>query len=339
MENIYDFLLDNIYVFCIIMAAFFIMIVVVFYYVQNRKYNNNNKDVDYDIPSDINKEELEKITDEEIEKRVLEEYQKDKEETIKEIEQEQNEEEDLKNVITEQEEAADKKTETNIEEIISALEQAKRTEPSEVLKTFEEEQEEQAIISYKQLVESVKNNKIKIVDDEQFYKEQEKANEEEKYKLLVNELENEPVIATSKDAYNGSSGGYKANEFISPVFGRMDSSNVLYRQGLEYTDKKPKKEEVKEEYHNDKVKDIYDDYLNKNEENINEKPKYSDRETLYRYKNNYEEPLVDNRNAINKDTEILSEDVNNYDKLNMKHAPKMDSEEFLNKLKQFRNNL
>ena len=338
MERIYNFILDNVYVFCVIMAAFFVIMVMIFYYIQDRRYNKNNNDIDY-IPDDpIDKEKLESITDEEIEKRILEEYKKEKEETINELKEQQEE--------SKPEVETKKDTGTNIEEILSALENAKRAEPKEVVKTFEDEQEEQAIISYSQLVDSVKNNKIKITDDEDLYKEQEKEIEDEKYKLLVNELENEPVME-SKTGYTGSSTGFKANEFISPVFGRMDSSNVKYRQGLEYTDKKPKASRS-EEYIKDKpsANEFINNYSEKPEietsrvsranyelldeiiadKEIEEKKEVMpERTTMYRYKT-----------PIDEDTEILADDVgHNF----MKHAEMMDSEEFLNKLKEFRNNL
>ena len=326
MERIYEFLLDNIYVFCVIMAAFFVIMVMIFYYIQNRKFNKNNQDDDYISDDTIDKEKLESITDEEIEKRVMEEYKKEQEEVNKILE---NKNEDVCEV-------EEKDEGTNIEEILSALEKAKRVEPSEALKTFEEEQEEQAIISYKQLKESVLNNKIKIEDDEKYYKNQ--SLEEEKFKILNEEINAEPIIDSDKAIYGGRSSNFK-NEFISPVFGRMDASNVLYRQGLEYTDKKPKKEYIKD---NPTANEFIDNY--------EEKPKRTDINTLtdrlsrLNYDNHDEDTnnypdrttLYRSKTTVDHDTEIHENELNN---LQMKHDEKMDSEEFLSKLKEFRNNL
>ena len=308
MEEIYDFFVENIYIFCIIMALFLVVLVIIFYFFKNKNYKASDNEFQEVNDNDIDKEKLESITDEEIENRILDEYNKEKEETIENIEK-----------------TEDEKTESNIEEIIKSLEQAKKTEPSEVLKSFEEEQEEQAIISYHQLVESVKNNKINIVDDEEFYKKQQNqnTNNDEKYSILINELENEPVLQNEKVPYSRAKGGFKANEFISPVFGRMDSSNVLYRQGLEYTDKKPKDEIVDD-------KKIIEEIKNNDIESNN----LNSRESLYQY-----------RNSINKDTEILAEDVHKYktdsdnDLFKISHNEIVDAEDFLNKLKQFRDNL
>ena len=291
MEKIYNMFLDNIYLFCFIMAICFVVIVVIVYLIKDSRYKDENEELEIETNNDINKEELEKITDEEIEKRIIEEYNQEKAEVI--------------NTISE-----DKKTDSEdskIEEIILALENAKKAEPSEVLKTFEEEQEEQAIISYKQLVESVRNNKISIVDDEAMYKRDNQITDD-KLNILTEEIEAEPITQANTSVNTISKWAYKPNEFISPVFGRMDSSNVSYRQGLEYTNKKPEpKQEV--------VAAISE---------VREEPK----------------PVIVVP-KIDTNTEIFAHDVEKvptYD-FDIKHLEKMTAEDFLNNLKEFRSNL
>lgn len=241
MEKLYNLVLDNIYLFCLFMIIIFIIIILVLCLMKNSK--NKRLEQEEEVIDDTikSKEDLESITDEEIEKRVLEQYTKENEETEEEYT-------------------------SSIEGIIDQLKTASAPTPSEALKKFEEEQEEQAIISYQQLVESVKNNKIEIKDDEDEYKNDNVKTTSDvlaKIEVLNSEIEEEVInkeFEVEKKDYS-----YKPNEFISPVFGRMDSSNVLYRQGLEYTDKKskvdynketeillsdvlePKKEEVKKE--------------------------------------------------------------------------------------------
>ena len=289
MEKIYNMCLDNIYLFCFIMAICFVVIVVIVYLIKDSRYKEE-EEIDIEPSNDINKEELEKITDEEIEKRIIEEYNQEKAETISAISEDEK-------IDTE---------DSKIEEIISALENAKKAEPSEVLKTFEEEQEEQAIISYKQLVESVRNNKISIVDDEAMYKNNQVT--DDKLDILAEEIEAEPITQINNNVNTVSKWAYKPNEFISPVFGRMDSSNVSYRQGLEYTNKKvePKQEVVAA--------------ISK----VSEEPKH-----------------VVVVPKIDTNTEIFAHDVEKvptYD-FDIKHLEKMTAEDFLNNLKEFRSNL
>lgn len=220
MEKINELILDNIYLFCLLMIIVFIIIILIICLMKNSRAKRLEKkeaekiDVDDTLKS---KEELESITDEEIEKRIMENY----------LEEEKETEEEFEN--------------SDIENILEELKNASAPTPSEALKKFEEEQEEQAIISYQQLVDSVKNNKINIKDDEEEYAYDDLMTTEDvlaKIEMLNEEIDEEPIKTTTK--YEKKDYSYKPNEFISPVFGRMDSSNVLYRQGLEYTDKKPR---------------------------------------------------------------------------------------------------
>ena len=62
----------------------------------------------------------------------------------------------------------DNKESTNeLENILKKMQEDINVTPEDVVKKFEEEQEEKAIISYQELVDSVKAGKIEIVDDEE----------------------------------------------------------------------------------------------------------------------------------------------------------------------------
>ena len=53
-----------------------------------------------------------------------------------------------------------------IMEILNKMEEDSKIKPEEVVRKFEEEQEETAIISYQELLDSVNNNKIEITEDD-----------------------------------------------------------------------------------------------------------------------------------------------------------------------------
>lgn len=224
MEEIYNYILDNIYIFCLIIILVFALIIFIMYLVKTGNEKPDSKTpVDKTLKS---KEELEKISDAEIEKRVMKEY---KEET---------EELDEKLAVLKEK----YKDNTSVEAIIDNLKDAKDKRISEDLKKFEDEQEEQAIISYQQLVEAVRGSEEPKEEKKEEVVEPEEVETQklmEKIENLEMEIDDEPVI--NKDEKTTS---FKPNEFISPVFGRMDSSKVRYREGLSYTDKVKKEEPV-----------------------------------------------------------------------------------------------
>ena len=266
MEDIYNYILDNIYIFCLLLILIFVLIIFIMYVIKCSKGEDKKEEKVKVDPTLKSKAELEKISDDEIEKRVIEEY---KEET-RELDEKLNK---LKENY---------KDNSSVEDIIDTLKEAKEKTTSDTLKKFEDEQEEQAIISYKQLVETVRGTNS---DTNDTVKEEKEADTTktlmEKYDNLNKEIDEEPIV--EKIDYS-----YKPNEFISPVFGRMDSSHVKYREGLSYTDK-AKKEEYNEEDFNEDFKHV-------------EKFYKEDSDKLVR-------------------------------------TPRLDSEEFLKNLKEFRNNL
>lgn len=273
MNKFYDLIIDNVYLFCFIIALLLVIFVTLLYLVRVNKHKND--DEEYQDNSLKSKDELEKISDDEIEKRVINEALEDEKEVKEKLDEIEN----------------DNKGNTEIAQIIDSLKSATPSKATEALKKFEEEQEENAIISYQQLVNAVNktdNNSVSEelpVDDISGESLEETIKLLEKYDILNEEIENEPIV--SKDY------SYKPNEFISPVFGRMDSSNVHYREGLSYTDKKDYKK---------------GDEQNNIEKHIIEKPQHTD--YSFEYKGN-----------LGFQTK------------------KLDSEEFLRNLKEFRKGL
>ena len=215
MKDIYNYILDNIYIFCLLMILVFVLIIFIMYLIKCSK--GSSDEVDTKDSSLKSKAELEKISDDEIEKRVIEEYKEETRELDEKLDK-------LKENY---------KDNTSMEEIIDSLKDAKAKTTSEALKKFEDEQEEQAIISYQQLVKAVKGDDAIVENKDEEKESRETQDLLEKYENLNMEIDEEPVI--EKDEKIDYS--YKPNEFISPVFGRMDSSNVRYREGLSYTDK------------------------------------------------------------------------------------------------------
>lgn len=90
---------------------------------------------------------------------------------------------------------------SDIEKVLESLEENKNSRP---MTTFEEEQEANAIISYQELVEAVKQKKELMSE-----KSIEKVNDKVNFEILEEEktIESEPKK-------------FKSSEFISPIFGK-----------------------------------------------------------------------------------------------------------------------
>ena len=119
-----------------------------------------------------------------------------------------------------------------LENILQKMQEEIDLKPEDVVKKFEEEQEEKAIISYQELVDSVKSGKIEVVDDEETnINFVENLNVQDNIEPIesVNE---QPVVTPQmvKDAINNITSSsvkeepkkFKNSEFISPVYGVME---------------------------------------------------------------------------------------------------------------------
>ena len=112
--------------------------------------------------------------------------------------------------------------------------------PEDVVKKFEEEQEEKAIISYQELVDNVKAGKIEVVDDDTSdvnfveslisgdISEPIQAIETDKEEASVTpQMVKEAIENISTSSIKEEPKKFKTSDFISPVFGRVDN-NVEY---------------------------------------------------------------------------------------------------------------
>ena len=141
------------------------------------------------------------------------------------------------------EEKLNEKSETRVgnelENLLQKMQEDIELKPADVVKKFEEEQEENAIISYQELVDNVKSGKIEIVDDDTLDKnyvedlvgdepimaieelpEDENKVTPEMVKEAINTISTEKVVEEPKK--------FKKSDVISPVFGRMDENNIEY---------------------------------------------------------------------------------------------------------------
>lgn len=122
-----------------------------------------------------------------------------------------------------------------LEDILKKMQENIDLKPEDVIKKFEEEQEEKAIISYQELVDNVKLGKIEVVDDEESgINFVENLNIEESFEpITVTEEEQATVtpemlkeaiqiIETSKVVDEPKK--FKNSEFISPVYGIIDTN-------------------------------------------------------------------------------------------------------------------
>ena len=119
-----------------------------------------------------------------------------------------------------------------LEEIIKKMQDDMDVKPEDVVKKFEEEQEEKAIISYKELVDNVNAGKIEVVDDEEGNTNfVEALNIEDNDEPILEAASGEDSITPKmvKDAIEnistssvkGEPKKFRNSEFISPIFGVM----------------------------------------------------------------------------------------------------------------------
>lgn len=126
---------------------------------------------------------------------------------------------------------------SKLDEILQKMQEDINVKPEDVVKKFEEEQEEKAIISYQELVDNVKAGKIEVVDDEES-----DINFVENLNLDINsepimEIKEESSVTPEmvKDAIENITVScvkeepkkFKKSEIISPIFGVMEE-NIEY---------------------------------------------------------------------------------------------------------------
>lgn len=139
-------------------------------------------------------------------------------------------------IEAELEKVEDTPVSNELENILKKMQEEIDVKPEDVVKKFEEEQEEKAIISYQELVNNVKTGKIEVIDDEESdinFVENLIPNVKEEPISATIEVEEEPKVTPQmvKDAVQNITSAsikeepkkFKKSEFISPIFGIMDN--------------------------------------------------------------------------------------------------------------------
>lgn len=264
MGNILNKIVNNnalfvgvIIVLCIILIA--LVILIVRSYRENKKiniYEEELEDDDIKKVKNVKKEDIIETPDthEEPQKdddiKVLEEAPIIKEElqedleSEKEIEQRYNEEKEK-----EIEEILEDNPGNEIEQLLSKMEADSKLKPEDVVANFEQEQEAQSIISYKELVDAVKNRQEDIYEDEleskplttvsDFMKKKEAEELENSAIISVRDITEEPkeeVINTGVENATDKKEGIESSKFrktevISPVFGIVEESSKSSHKG------------------------------------------------------------------------------------------------------------
>lgn len=103
----------------------------------------------------------------------------------------------------------------DIEAMLEKMQQDLNAKPQDVVATFEREQEENSIISYQELVSSLKGEKIEQTKSESI-KEVEPV-VKEKVEPQAEQLSMDALIADKESVKK-----FKNTEFISPVYGKME---------------------------------------------------------------------------------------------------------------------
>ena len=132
-----------------------------------------------------------------------------------------------------------------LEKVLEKMQQDISIPPEEVVKKFEEDQEKNAIISYQELVDSVNNNKINVVEDEEGEIDYVAKLESEMSDSIPETIET-PIFDTKLESFDDYANKshldiideldigetpkkFKSSEVISPVFGR-DIPNYEYKK-------------------------------------------------------------------------------------------------------------
>ena len=127
------------------------------------------------------------------------------------------------------EEIENKKENNELESLIEQMQQDIEMKPEEVVKKFEEDQEEKAIISYQELVDNVKQGKIDIVEDdngdvnfvEQLTEEKTPVIETiEDESSVTPEMVKEAIDTIARDKKEEEVKTFKNSDFISPIYGK-----------------------------------------------------------------------------------------------------------------------
>ena len=235
-----------------------------------------------------------------------------KEKDIAELEKEikQEEVQEVKNIEEpiQKEEIKEQKFEekkSEIEEMLEKMQEDLDKKPEDVVTNFENEQEEKAIISYQELLDSIKEKspKVEVVDDELEYRQEKEMSK--KLNETIQAIENNETnkIVEEEKTETNAVKKFKNTDFISPVYGKMN-------EHLEYPTVPSFEKHEQVEF------DFDDDYFELENRNIDD---YLEE---YNFKNNMEINTLEQT----LDMPPISKEIKKND-------------EFLQALKEFRKNL
>lgn len=121
-----------------------------------------------------------------------------------------------------------------VEEMLKKMQQDLETKPEDVVTNFENEQEEKSIISYQELLESVKQKQevkatpVKIEDKIEIEEPVENEIIEIEEEAIKELQQDKPIkIEEKKEDNLDDTKRFKKTDFISPIFGRQEN-NVKY---------------------------------------------------------------------------------------------------------------
>lgn len=181
------------------------------------------------------------IKDTEEEEKISKDDKEIDEESEKEIEQRYDEEKEK-----EIEEIRENNPSNEIEQLLSKMEADSKLKPEDVVANFEKEQEAQSIISYKELVDAVKNRQEDIYEDEleskplatvsDFMKQKEAQELESSAVSSIKDIQeksegDEIKICEDLEVREVASSKFKKTDVISPVFGIVDEPHSRKKKG------------------------------------------------------------------------------------------------------------
>lgn len=149
---------------------------------------------------------------------------------IKERKGDKQEENDIvANLITEEKE--EDTVSPPLDEVLEEMQKNLETSPEEAVSNFEQEQEEKSIISYQELVQTLKSEEPVFTEMKEELKKEIKDPEQEELKdqlketiqtITTNKQEAEAIEEKKKKEAKKKI--LKATEFISPIFGKMTNN-------------------------------------------------------------------------------------------------------------------
>lgn len=134
-----------------------------------------------------------------------------------------------------------KEDNNELEELIKKMQDEIDLKPEDVVRKFEEEQEEKAIISYKELVDNVKAGNIEVIEEEpsdidfvenlnidELNEPIIEVNDNKEESSVTPEMVKDAILNISINSQKEERKTFKQSDIISPVFGIMENAKFEY---------------------------------------------------------------------------------------------------------------